>query len=418
MTDLDRVCLNAIIAILEDGGYANLVLKEQSAKLDSEKSRAVYACVYTLLEHLLTLDYILSHYCARQKRVVRNILRLALCRLLYMNVPPYAVVDSAVALCKRTGKRESGGLVNAVLRKIAADAPAALPKLPSDPILRLSLEFSYPEWLVRHFAGFLGLDGTRALFSAPKTGMELRAQHPFTTDELAAALPVPFEPGSIVSDCLRLKQGLDIEKFLPFIEGKCTVQSQGSMCVCRAIGELHGKTVLDACAAPGGKSAYIYSLSGGTANIYARDLAPHRVELIKSTLARLSVPANVRLGDAAVYDPALEKSFDVVLLDVPCSGLGLLNEKPDIRYKKSEADIRSLAELQSAILGICCAYVKPGGLLVYSTCTISPVENERQVELFLKGHGNFAPVPGKMRQLMPHTDGVDGFFYAVLKRCS
>lgn len=411
--NIDRVALNCIIAIIEDGGYSNLVLLEKTKGLDVNQSRAVYATVYTTLEHLLHIDYILLNYCKRQKRTVRNILRLGLAQGLFMNTPAYAATSNAVELCKKCGKGESSGLVNAVLKRALN---GSLPPLPNEPVKRLSIQYSYPEWIIEYLSDSLGLDGIESLISAPPTGMELRAQYPFTTEELKACLPVDFSVGSLDENCLRLNKGMDIAAFDAFKDGKVAVQSQGSMLICRAIGDMKGKKVLDACAAPGGKSAYIYSLNEGRVELCCWELHEHRVELLTKTLSRLHVDAVIEQKDASIPFESCFDSFDAVLVDAPCSGFGLMNEKLDIRYSKKREDIDSLVELQARILSACSKYVKTGGIMVYSTCTISPLENEKQVESFLKGHENYR-LKSVPKQLLPQRDGVDGFFYAVMERC-
>lgn len=413
---VDKTALNCIIAIVEDKGYANLVLKENTRDMPSNESKAVYATVYTTLEHLLHLDYILASFCKRQKRIVRNILRMSLAKGLFMHAPAYAVTSNAVNLCKKLGKTDSSGLVNAVLKKALND-PSSLPALPSEPLKRLSIQYSYPEWIVELFCDSLGIEAAERLIASPPTGMELRAQHPYTREQLQKIVTVPYSIGTVDENCLRLDRGIDVSDMDEFNEGKFTIQSQGSMSICRAIGDMHGKMLLDACAAPGGKSAYIYSLSEGNADITCWEFHAHRVELLKRTLNRLHVDAKVEQKDAALVDEKYLNAFDAVLIDAPCSGFGLLNEKIDIRYGKSPEDIDSLVALQKRLLDACCRYVKPNGLLVYSTCTISLEENQIQVQDFLKEHQEFCLCPDGMRQLLPHVDGVDGFFYAVMKRC-
>lgn len=415
MSRTDITAVNCLISIIEDGGYANLILKKLTLPLPSSEIKAVYAYVYTVLEHLLYIDYVLNSFCKRQKRVVRNILRLGAAKLLYLETPNYAATSTSVDLCKHMNKPQCSGLVNAVMKKLSN--PELLPELPSSPIPKLSLQYSCPEWIVSYFAEHYGIETAEAILSAKPTGMELRAQFPTTFEQLEGLIPVPFERGKLDDNCLRLERGIDVNSFSPFTEGKCTVQSQGSMCICRAVGDVENKSILDVCAAPGGKSAYLYSLSRGTACLTAWDSAIHRVELMKRTLKRLHVPAKIEQRDASIYYPEFNQCFDIVLVDAPCSGLGLLNEKPDIKYKKQPNDIENLSKIQAAILAACCGYVKSGGVLVYSTCTISPVENEKQVEQFLKEHGEFSLLPEKMQQLFPHKDGVDGFFYAVMQRC-
>ena len=181
--------------------------------------------------------------------------------------------------------------------------------------------------------------------------------------------------------------------------------------------------ILDACAAPGGKSAYLASLAKNKLSLTCFELHEHRLELMNKTFARLGVKADTKQQDASEYLPEYFEKFDAVLLDVPCSGLGLVHEKPDIRYSKTEQDLETLVEIQRKILETCAKYVKPGGILVYATCTISKRENENQVLSFLDHHPEFRleSLPNSdacMLQLLPHVHGTDGFFAARLRKCT
>ena len=196
------------------------------------------------------------------------------------------------------------------------------------------------------------------------------------------------------------------------------------MLVCRALGDMRAKRVLDACAAPGGKTAYVWSLCEGDVAVTAWELHQHRKDIMDQTLERLHVAAVTKVQDASVYDPAYAQAFDAVLVDAPCSGLGMLFRKPDIRYKKNGEDVEALAALQGGILHACSRYVRPQGILLYATCTISQMENEEQVLSFLKAHPDFSleamPLPIEndgMLQLYPSVHGTDGFFMARLKKC-
>ena len=252
--------------------------------------------------------------------------------------------------------------------------------------------------------------------------MEIRAHYPFSREELMRALPVKSELNHWDTNSIRLEHGFDIASFPAFGEGKCTVMGESAMLACRALGDPAGLRVLDACAAPGGKSAYLASLAKNKIDLTCFELHPHRKELLEKTLTRLHVTANIIQKDASEYDPCFERVFDGVLIDAPCSGLGLLSDKPDIRYSKSDSDITALVSLQSKILDTCARYVRPGGVLIYATCTISRRENEAQIDSFLLTHPDFSlekiPVPlendGQI-QLLPQIHDTDGFFIARMR---
>ena len=419
-----RQALDALCDITDRGAYANLRVKQLTSSLPEREAKLAAALVYHTLDHLLTIDYYLSHFVkGAQKPVIRGILRLGVCELLFLSTPAHAALNESVALTKEVGKSGLSGFVNAVLRNIDRNR-ASLPPFPSDPVERLSIQYSYPVWIVREWVSRFGETQAEALLSHPVSAIEVRAQYPFTRDALQKALPVESRVNLLDENSLSLEGGFDLASHPLFQEGKFTVMGESAMLACRALGDMKGKRVLDACAAPGGKSAYLASLMENDIQLTCCELHPHRKELLDRTLARLHVAAETRIMDATLFDPALEAAFDGVLIDAPCSGLGLLGDKPDIRYSKSDADVAALVEIQQGILETCARYVKPGGVLVYATCTISARENEAQVAAFLRAHAEFTPeaipIPlpndGQM-QLLPHIHNTDGFFIARMRRC-
>lgn len=413
-----QLALGAFGDIARGGAYANLRLKHTQD--NAANDRFVKALVYTVLEKLLRIDGILTAYAGKKTdALVWDILRLGTCELLFMDTPAHAAVNEYVTLAKKLGRSRQAGFINAVLRRVDRERDA-LPPLPADRWEALSVEYGYPLWIVNRWRREYGDITAEALVLAEPLPMCIRAQYPATTEDICSALPCDCTAGKIDSACLKLAEGIDIESFAPFADGSCTVQGEGAMLACRALGACKNMRVLDACAAPGGKSAYIASLSENTAVITARELHPHRAELMKKTFDRLHISAAVETKDACVFDAASEGQFDRVLLDVPCSGLGLLAGKPDLRYGKSEDDIASLTVVQSAILETCSRYLKVGGVLVYSTCTVSLEENDRTVEAFLARHPDFRPdalpfADGWKLQLLPHIHGTEGFFIARMR---
>lgn len=416
--------LDALCDITDRGAYANLRVKQLTRDLPQREAKQAAALVYTTLDHLLTIDYYLSHFVqGAQKPVIRGILRLGVCELLFFDTPAHAAVSESVQLVRESGKSALAGFVNAVLRRIDREREH-LPALPKEPVKRLSIQYSYPEWIVAEWLNAYGEAETEALLSRPAAKVEVRAQYPFSTAELVSALPVESTVNQLDENSVSLEKGFDFAADPLFGEGKYTVMGQGAMLVCRALGNARAKRVLDACSAPGGKSAYLASLFENEIQLTCLELHPHRVELLEKTLLRLHVSAEIAQKDASVFDTAYENAFDAVLVDAPCSGLGLLGDKPDIRYSKSDADIVSLSALQQRILETCCRYVAPGGILVYATCTISRRENEEVVNWFLSGHTDYSlerlplsPENGGMLQLLPQRHGTDGFFIARMRKC-
>lgn len=413
MLSVRRAALETLVRILEDGAYTNLALKEASASVSPKDIPFLYALVNETIKQGSFLDFVFSHFCKRQKRVIRNLLRMSGTELLFLETPAHAVIDEAVKLCRQIGKQDCCGLVNAVLRRLDRESNA-LPPLPSDPVERSSIRYGVPAFLISEWIKEYGDAESEALLSQKPLGTVVRAQYPFTTEMLKAALPVPSEPCRLDPNGLRLMEGFDLAHDPLFLAGRLAVQGEGAMLICRALGDVHHKRILDACAAPGGKSAYLASLSENTAQITAWELHPHRKDLMDKTFARLGVTVETCCRDAAMYDPRYEDQFDAVLLDVPCSGFGLLSEKPDVRLHKSDSDIEAIVKTQDAILNACSRYVRRGGMLVYATCTIVKRENSERVEAFLSNHPEF--VPEEQRQLLPTRDGTDGFYFARLRR--
>ena len=428
-----RIALLALLDITEGGAYANLRLKEAERGLPRQDAKWVSAAVYETLDHLIYIDYALSRYVkGRQKPVIRGILRMGVCQVMFMGTPPSAACNESVKLAKEIGKGALAGYVNGVLRAVCRDAGQAVP-LPENARERLSVQYSYPRWLVDLYADAYGETFTEAMLSAEVRELTIRAQAPYTAEELEAwlaAQKIPYSRGTAVPEAFRLQAGFDLAAEPLFQNGQITVQSESAMLVCRALGVRPGMRVLDACAAPGGKTAYLSMLMENAGRIDAWELHAHRCELMKKTLDRLRVKnAEILQRDASKRYPECGEAYDAVLLDAPCSGLGV-HGKPDARYGKSLAVIQELAALQAQLLDCCASCVKPGGVLVYSTCTISPPENEACARAFLARHGEFdaagfdacLPEPlrkraaGGMLQLFPHLDGMEGFFLAKFTR--
>jgi 16S rRNA (cytosine967-C5)-methyltransferase len=407
-----RAALSALIDIAEEGAYANLRLAELNRDISGKDRAFICAAVYTALDHLYYIDVCLITLAKRQKRVVRNLLRLAAAEILYMRTPARAAVNEYVSLSREVGKAASCDLVNAVLRRLAMMAERnELPSLPSEAVEGLSMEFSCPRWIISEWIKTFGINTTREILSSKQTGLTLRAQQPFTTKELFDALNAEAcvcTHGEHVTDALHVERGFSLAAHPLFISGKMTAQGEGSMAACHALGALSGKRVLDACAAPGGKSAYLYSLAHGDIDLTAWELHPHRAELTQRTFERLKVRAKIECRDAGVFDAAYEGAFDAVLLDVPCTGF--LSARDNY---KTEADAKALAGLQHKILSVCSAYVKTGGILLYSTCTLSKIENGEQVRRFLMENPFFAL--HSERQTLPNNK-TGAFYWARMLR--
>lgn len=430
----------------EDGAYANLALKEALNGAPSKTAAAVTALLYTALENLSYADYLIAHYAkGRVQGSIRSVLRLGITELLFMDAPDYAAVNEAAELTRSIGKAGLCGFVNGVLRSIARDnARGALFPLPEAPEERLSVRYGIPGSLSKEYVEDYGVEFAREMLSARAHKLTVRAQHPFTTDALKAELEargIAFSIGKNDQNALILSGGLNIASLDLFNEGKLTMQSESAMLAVRACRVGEGMKVLDTCAAPGGKSAYLASLMKNTGSITAWEVHPHRTELMEATLDRLGVTNCTCETLDASSAPDRGERYDIVLCDVPCSGLGG-GGKPDAIIRRTDASIDALADIQLKILLKSAELVKPGGALVYSTCTVSRRENEGNIERFLERRPDFIPESldwllgeenggadgnekamlaekrGRLGvQLFPNIDGMDGFYIArMIKR--
>lgn len=430
-----RIAYNVLNSVIKDGAYLHLALK--NALFGAEESAAgITALVYCTIENLNYADFLLKHFSkGRLHGSVRMVLRMGICELLFMNTPAHAVCNESVKLVKGIGKGEVSGVVNGILRNIDREhAKDNLPELPKDSIQYLNIRYGIPSFLAEEYVRCYGVEFTELMLKARFHEMVVRAQFPCTADELIDGL-IPFDQefngisirrGKLVSDALILDKGINVRASQTFKSGKLTVQSESAMLVCKICRPKPGMNILDACAAPGGKTAYLASIMENTGSITAWDVHESRVKLIEATLKRLNVKNAVcSAHDASAFIPEMRGSMDVVLADVPCSGFGV-GSKPDTYLNRSEESVRELGLIQQSILETCSKYVKQGGALVYSTCTISKVENETRIASFLSDHPEFSLEPfddllapeyserakSGMLQLFPHIDGTDGFFIA------
>ena len=425
---------------VEEGAYLNLAAKKYLEGLDAQERRFAAALVYTTLENLLRIDYVLAHFTEgkRLHRYIRNVLRVGVCQLMFFeSVPVRAAVNECVKLVAASKKRQLKGFVNAVLRNVAGHlGEVDYPSQEVDPAGFLSVMYSYPRWIAEMYICDYGFDFAWEMFSyhKPEAYTSVRVNR-LKTDRVALERKLEgrglsFVPGKFSEDCLYIKNIASMDSLDLYQKGLLTVQGEASMLVGRAVCARPGERILDACAAPGGKTAYL--AQEAPAELLAWDVHAHRVELMRENLRRLGVQADTEVQDAAVPRKDLREQFDAVLVDAPCSALGLLYRKPDIKFSKTDADLAALVGMQRRILSACADYVKPGGRLVYSTCTIHQRENIDNVRWFLREHPDFSAdtqdlaahwpeaLLGRVRegslQLFPHLDGIDGFFIACMRK--
>lgn len=432
-----QTALDALIACRKTGAWSNGVLKElmQRDPMDRREAALASRLCYGVLQNRDLLDHYLSQLLTGKLKdlhpLVRDILHLGLYQLICMDrIPESAAVNESVMLAKQYCKKQryAPGLVNAVLRKAAREKETLLP--PGT----LQQKYSHPEDLLRLLESYVGSDRLEPMLKAnndtPKTVIQVN-----TLKITAAALlqkledeAVEAQPHGWMPDCLVLSGTGDLEKLQAFREGLFYVQDPAAklsvLCAQLPAAPLQ---VLDCCAAPGGKSFAAAIAMEGKGQIISCDVHAHKIPLIAGGAARLEIPnLTARQQDATCFSPEWEGKMDVVIADVPCSGYGIIRKKPDIRFKSPD-DMKELPQLQLAILENQSRYVKPGGTLMYSTCTLVRRENEGVVEKFLKKHPDFylqelslpdvfPPNTSGMLALVPGEYDTDGFFIARLRR--
>ena len=443
--------------VLEKGAYSNLAASgaRLPASMAARDRAFASAAVYGTLARVVSIDAVLSRFSrqpvARLQPWVRTVLRLGLWQLLWSrSVPPSAACDTSVDLVRRFAGAGAAGYVNAVLRAAARAGDAAAfpdddPSAPADVrAAALSVRRSLPDWIARRLLDAYGDEAdalAEAFLGTPR--LTVRTNLLRTTPEaLAARLAdegAAASPGAFLPEALAVELGGRPVAALPsFREGLFFVQDEAAMLVAHLVDPAPGQAVLDACAAPGGKSTHLAERMGDEGRVDARDAQEGRLGLIRDNAARLGLSSVSFAARDASEPDAAGPAYDRVLADVPCSGLGLLAKKPEIRLTMTEERAAALVPLQARILAAAAESVRPGGLLVYSTCTVLPDENGRQADAFLAAQaGRFEPapfadlLPTRLRaldpaleaqaaagriQLLPHRHGCDGFFVARFRR--
>lgn len=431
--------LTALERCRRSGAWSDAVLGGvmDSAGLD-ERERALCAQLCAgVMQRMYFLDYYIGCWCStkpeRLEPKLLDLLRLSAYQIIFLDrIPNSAAVNEGVKLCRALGYARAAGLVNAVLRRLSENAENLPPVREGDPLKELSVKYSCPEHLTRYVTDMLGFEQAEALLRAQNEPVPvtvqcntLRTDTPALLNSLRAhgvdAQPHPFLP-----DCLTLDRAGAIARLEEFRAGWFYVQDAAAKLAVMAANPKPGDRVLDVCAAPGGKSFAAWMLSGGGADITACDLHENKLRRIRAGAERLGIEnLGTHAADGRIFRPEWERAFDIVIADVPCSGLGVIRKKPDIRYK-DPADFAALPEIQGAIIANAARYVKPGGVLLYSTCTFREEENAAVTGAFLSAHPGFRAedftLPGSLNsaggsiQLLPHIHGTDGFFIAKIRR--
>ena len=404
------------------GGDYRAELESRLSDVADARERALANTITLGVVRNLTLcDYYISSASSIKLGKIEpqalDILRAAVYQLAFLDkIPASAAVNEAVKRARQKLNPRAAGFINAVLRKLSSEA---LPEVKAaGEIERLAVLYSHPEWLVREFVSRLGEAETEELLRANNAEPPIYARVntlKTTQPELADTLTrlgVEVQNSSL-DGTLELRGTGNITALEPFIKGEFFVQDPSSTRCALTVGAKSGERIIDACAAPGGKSFALSLEMQNAGEILAFD-TDAKLDMINDGARRLGINIiSARAGDSSVFDASLENTADAVLVDAPCSGFGVVRKKPEIRYK-SEAEIAELPETALAILQNCARYVKPGGRLIYSTCTLLERENEGVVRAFLDGGDSFALRNETM--LYPHRDGFDGFFIAVMER--
>jgi len=445
-----ELAVRVLTDIEEKQAYSNLELKHalDQTRLSRRDTALATELVYGTLSRLNTLDWMLGKFVTQPpvklEGWVRNLLRISFYQLSYLDrIPERAAVHEAVEIAKAWGHKGIAGMVNGVLRNRLRQPEKV--EIPTDlpPVKRIALAHSHPEWMVEEWMKLYGEAEAESMCAANNLPpvVSLRANTlRVTRDELIAQIEkqktdAEVEPSRVAPEGVIVSDIGNIAELPAYASGSCTVQDESSMLVGRALAPKSGMKVLDVCAAPGGKTTHIAELMGNKGEITALDLHPHKISLIEANAFRLGISIiESRQGDARNADKLFSKQkFDRILVDAPCTGLGVIRRKPDIKWHKWQEDISAISEIQYEILCAAAELAAPGGKIVYSTCTVQPEENEQLVRRFIAEHpvweldGTLAQdMPETIRekygtltegymQILPHHFGTDGFFISRLK---
>lgn len=433
MTDsvnLRELVLSLLISITRDGEYSHIAISnvlEKYQYLEKRERAFISRVTEGTLERMIELDYIINQFSKvkvnKMKTVIRCIIRSSVYEILYMDsIPASATCNEAVKLAKKKGFSDLGGFVNGVLRNISRNLDKVeYPDREKEPIKSLSVQYSMPEWIVKLWQEEYGIERTKRMLASllMEAPLSIRTNLSKNTPEqlkeilLSEGLTVISNPE--LPEAFYI-EGVDyLQSLESFREGRFYVQDVSSMKVAKAAEPKENDYVIDVCAAPGGKSIQIAELLQGSGKVKACDLTEYKVGLIEENMRRCGIKnLEAICRDATIYDETEREAADIVIADLPCSGLGVMRRKKDIRYQMTPEKLKSLAALQREILHVVKEYVKPAGTLLYSTCTVHRGENEENIEWFLKEHIDFELI--FMEQIFPMEGSGDGFFIAKLRK--
>jgi len=435
-----------ILTKTQEGAYSNLLLNHYLDSDIVQKDRAlVTELVNGVLQNKKHLDHIIFQFSriapSKIAPFVKNALRIAVYQVFFLDkIPDFAAVNESVNLVKQHKDKKTANFTNAVLRNVIRNkAKISFPSREKNIKQYLSVYYSFPEWLIIRWLELFGKDFTEKLCIAlnERSKLCIRLNTLIATkEEIIKKLSsegVSMSPGFLVDEAWYVVDSPPLRQLKSFYDGLFTPQDESSILASIALGVKSNDNVLDVAAAPGGKSTHMAALMKNQGRIIAWDIHSHRIELIKKNCQRLKVNIiEPKIKDAMMLHEEEFGKYDKVMIDAPCSGLGVIRRKPDIKWTKKPEDIDTLKIQQQKILETCSNYVKPGGFLLYSTCSIDPEENEKIVEKFINNNNNFTYddlrpyLPEKLHRdlsehcgyitLYPNIHGTDGFFIARLKK--
>jgi 16S rRNA (cytosine967-C5)-methyltransferase len=425
MVNTDRRTAFLILREIEtNGAYSNLATNKFLKGTDVYSVAFVRELVYGILRQQILLDFNINRLLrkpgSKLKPNERIFLRMGLYQLLFMDsVTDYAALNETVNLAGAFMKGQKG-FVNGVLRSFVRMGKVVSLPDGADEVEFLSVKYSYSEWIVSLWLSDFGREQTEELLAAgnviPPLTLRVNLNKTSRHDLIKKLKESGYEakPGELCATSIQIK-GTDVLSGELYKAGYFSVQDESSQIAIDILDPKPGNLLIDLCAAPGGKSCAAAEKMEDAGKIYSFDLHPKKKVLIEKEAKRLNLRiVSAKTADGTVFDSGMEKSADCVLVDAPCSGLGVVRRKPEIKLKPQDESPENISEKQSFLLSTACNYVKPGGKLMYSTCTINPAENEKITDEFLKKHTEFREV--HRRQMLPSQEGTDGFFICLMRR--
>lgn len=437
-----EIALKILLDVHLKGAYSNYSISKHLKGIENKQDESlVREIVYGVIENLSYIDYMISKLSNRRLEKVDpkilDILRIGVYQMAFMDkIPHRAAVNESVNLAKKYGHKGLVGFTNGLLRNFSRKKEEIMKIDLKDQVDYLSIKYSHPKWMVKRWLKEFSYEFTEDLLihnnSKPKLNIRVNTLKT-TREELKDLL---LNSGYRVTESSYAKDGLIVEDPLriteteEFQKGYFTIQDESSMLVAQVLSPKEKSLVIDLCSAPGGKSTHMGQLMKNKGKIISCDIYDHKLDLVRENAYRLGITIiETKIQDALKLNEDFIEKADYLLVDAPCSGLGIIRRRPEIKWNRKEEDIKDLSKMQKAILDNAGRYLKPGGVMVYSTCTIEREENMGVIEDFLEGNKNFAlegfsdllssPIDTEDKgyiQLFPHIHGTDGFFVARLRK--